>query len=71
MSSLCDRSAFDDQFETGASSLLPPVADALSLAINHDEPEPWDRYAALDTTDVDQIAEWERWFEEYLRERNR
>ena len=54
-----------------ASKPLTPVAMALSLSINYEESEPWDRYMALDLEDEDALAEWERWFERYLRARRK
>lgn len=73
--SITDRWAADDEAGDGglqpAGKPLPPIAAAISLAINEDEPEPWDRYMALDLDDDEAVAAWERWFVRWRRARNR
>ena len=68
-----ERWAEDDKFgDAGlkpASERLSPVAEAISLAVNHDEREAWDRYLEVDLDDDDDVAAWHRWFERYRRER--
>jgi len=44
---------------------------ALSLSINYDEPEPWERYGVAVEEGGDAIAEWKRWFKRYLRARKK
>ena len=54
-----------------ASKALTPVAMALSLSINYDEPEPWERHGVAVEEGGDAIAEWKRWFKRYLRARKK
>ena len=71
--SLFARRADDDCHGDGglqpADEPPPAVTQAISLAINESEPEPWNRYMVVDPDDVKELADWYAWFRRFMRER--
>ncbi|WP_419940467.1 hypothetical protein [Candidatus Palauibacter sp.] len=75
MATLEERWAEDDKQPLAglapADEPLPPATEALSMAINLGDSEPWDRYMKLDLEDEEAIRDWEDWFRKYLRKKAR